>query len=170
MKKLLCIAAIITLAACTTSRNGPGEAIMALTTDNGLGVEIGKVVFTDTDKGLKIKVDLKDLPEGAHGFHVHEFGDCSPVAKDRAMAAGGHYDPNNTGKHLGPEGGGHKGDLPRLIVNEKGNVKTEFYVRGVYATELKDRALMVHAGGDNYKDAPKPLGGGGARIACGVIK
>lgn len=28
---------------------------------------------------------------------------------------------------------------------------------------------MVHAGGDNYADDPKPLGGGGARIACGSI-
>ncbi|MBF9200908.1 superoxide dismutase, partial [Acinetobacter baumannii] len=24
--------------------------------------------------------------------------------------------------------------------------------------------------GDNYSDSPLPLGGGGARIACGVIK
>jgi len=36
--------------------------------------------------------------------------------------------------------------------------------------ELKGHALMVHAGGDNYADQPKPLGGGGARVACGVIK
>jgi Cu-Zn family superoxide dismutase len=35
---------------------------------------------------------------------------------------------------------------------------------------LKGHALMIHAGGDNYSDQPKPLGGGGARIACGVIE
>jgi Cu-Zn family superoxide dismutase len=29
---------------------------------------------------------------------------------------------------------------------------------------------MIHAGGDNYSDHPKRLGGGGARIACGVVK
>jgi len=29
---------------------------------------------------------------------------------------------------------------------------------------------MIHAGGDNYADQPAPLGGGGARVACGVIK
>jgi Cu-Zn family superoxide dismutase len=28
---------------------------------------------------------------------------------------------------------------------------------------------MVHAGGDNHDDHPMPLGGGGARFACGVI-
>jgi len=29
---------------------------------------------------------------------------------------------------------------------------------------------MVHVGGDNYSDNPEALGGGGARMACGVIK
>jgi superoxide dismutase, Cu-Zn family len=28
---------------------------------------------------------------------------------------------------------------------------------------------MIHANGDNYTDTP-PLGGGGAREACGIIK
>ncbi|WP_246764106.1 superoxide dismutase family protein, partial [Cronobacter sakazakii] len=35
--------------------------------------------------------------------------------------------------------------------------------------EVKGKALMVHVGGDNLSDHPKPLGGGGARYACGVI-
>ena len=36
--------------------------------------------------------------------------------------------------------------------------------------QLAGKALMIHAGGDNYSDEPKPLGGGGARVACGVIR
>jgi Cu-Zn family superoxide dismutase len=36
--------------------------------------------------------------------------------------------------------------------------------------DVKNRALMIHAGGDNYSDQPAALGGGGARIACGVAK
>jgi Cu-Zn family superoxide dismutase len=36
--------------------------------------------------------------------------------------------------------------------------------------DAEGRALMIHAGGDNYSDQPKPLGGGGARIACGVVE
>jgi Cu-Zn family superoxide dismutase len=35
-------------------------------------------------------------------------------------------------------------------------------------SDLKGRALMVHMGGDNYSDKPQALGGGGARVACGV--
>jgi len=36
--------------------------------------------------------------------------------------------------------------------------------------DLPGRSLMVHAGGDNHADHPAPLGGGGARVACGVIQ
>ena len=43
-------------------------------------------------------------------------------------------------------------------------------VEGLRARDLKGHALMVHEGGDNYSDEPKPLGGGGARVACGVIE
>ena len=39
-----------------------------------------------------------------------------------------------------------------------------------HAAELKGKALMIHEAGDNYADEPKPLGGGGGRIACGVIE
>ena len=38
------------------------------------------------------------------------------------------------------------------------------------ASQLKGRALVLHAGGDNYEDTPAPNGGGGDRIACGIIK
>ncbi len=63
--------------------------------------------------------DLADLPPGDHGFHVHVNPDCGPGAGPdglpaAGLAAGGHYDPANSGKHLGPRGEGHKGDLPAL--------------------------------------------------------
>jgi Cu-Zn family superoxide dismutase len=29
---------------------------------------------------------------------------------------------------------------------------------------------MIHAGGDNHSDHPAMLGGGGARMVCGVTK
>lgn len=87
-----------------------------------------------------------------------------------ALAAGGHYDPDKTGKHLGPEGGGHKGDLPKITARADGSVKEVMYIKGLNAADFKDRSLMIHAGGDNYSDDPAPLGGGGARIACGIIE
>ena len=145
-----------------------------LATDKGDGASVGTVTFTDSKDGVDITTNLMGLPAGVHGFHVHEKADCSPMEKDgkmaHAMAAGGHYDPAKTGKHLGPDGGGHKGDLPALTVAADGTAKLTLHIKGVKAEEFKNRSVMIHAGGDNYSDTPAPLGGGGARIACGIIK
>lgn len=150
------------------------SATLYKATDAGNGPELGTVTFADDGDGIVITTDLKGLPSGERGFHVHEKPDCAPVAKDgkvtHAGAAGGHYDPDKTGKHLGPEGGGHKGDLPALKVAEDGTAKGTMRVKGIKAADFKNRAVMIHAGGDNYSDTPETLGGGGARIGCGIIK
>ena len=87
------------------------------------------------------------------------------------MAASGHFDPANTKKHLGPDAmGGHKGDLPVLKVAADGTATGLLLAPHLKRAGLAGHALMIHAGGDNYADQPKPLGGGGARIACGVIQ
>jgi Cu-Zn family superoxide dismutase len=86
------------------------------------------------------------------------------------LAAGGHYDPANAGKHEGPEGKGHLGDLPALTVGADGTASTAVTAPRLKMADIKGRSLMIHAGGDNYSDQPAPLGGGGARVACGVVK
>ncbi|SUH03749.1 copper-zinc superoxide dismutase [Salmonella enterica subsp. enterica] len=60
---------------------------------------------------------------------------------------------------------------PVLVVNNDG-IATEPVTapRLKSLDEVKDKALMIHVGGDNMSDQPKPLGGGGTRYACGVIK
>ena len=85
------------------------------------------------------------------------------------LAAGGHYDPANTGKHLGPDGNGHLGDLPVLHVAADGTASRDSYAPRLKTTDLEGRSIMIHAGGDTYSDTPAPLGGGGARAACGVV-
>jgi Cu-Zn family superoxide dismutase len=140
----------------------------------GIGESIGTITFRDTEHGLEIVPNLKGLTAGEHGFHIHENPDCGPKEKDgkmvAAQAAGPHYDPHATGKHLGPHGAGHQGDLPKLTVGEDGVASSALHVEGLKVADILNRSVMVHAGGDNYSDVPAPLGGGGARIACGVIK
>ncbi|POU00278.1 superoxide dismutase [Cu-Zn] SodC2 [Escherichia sp. ESNIH1] len=166
--------AVLTLLACTGAQAGSEEVEMHLVTSQGVGQSIGTVKITETDKGLEFAPDLKALPPGDHGFHVHAKGSCEPAMKEgkpsAAEAAGGHLDPHTTGKHEGPEGAGHTGDLPVLQVNNDGKA-TEPVVspRLKKLDEVKNRSLMIHVGGDNYADKPEPLGGGGARYACGVI-
>lgn len=166
--------AMLTLLACAGAQAASDEVEMNLVTAQGIGQSIGTVTITETDKGLEFTPNLSSLPPGEHGFHVHAKGSCEPAIKDGkpspAEAAGGHFDPQHTGKHEGPEGMGHLGDLPVLVVNSDGKATTPVVAPRLKAlAEVKGKALMIHVGGDNMSDQPKPLGGGGVRFACGVI-
>jgi Cu-Zn family superoxide dismutase len=136
---------------------------------------LGTVTFSDTADGLSITPKLSGLRPGQHGFHIHEKGDCGPAPNQgktaAGFAAGGHYDPAHTKKHLGPlSTGGHRGDLPVLTVDSRGDATQPVIAPHLTVAEIRGRSIMIHEGGDNYSDTPAPLGGGGARIACGVIR
>jgi Cu-Zn family superoxide dismutase len=145
-----------------------------LVTEQGIGKNIGTVTATDSQYGLILTPQLSDLSPGMHGFHVHQNADCNHAMKDgkhvAALAAGGHYDPLKIGKHEGPFGKGHLGDLPALYVGTDGKSTMPVVSPRLKVSDLKGRSLMIHAGSDNYSDYPEPLGGGGARVACGVIQ
>lgn len=159
------------------------EAAQSLTiplfmaTEQGQGASIGNVTVTESRYGLVFTPALKNVTPGLHGFHIHANPDCGPLmAADGkvtpAGAAGGHFDPDGTNRHSTPwDDGGHLGDLPALYVAPDGTA-TEPVLAPKFGSieDLKHHALMVHAGSDNYSDTPQPLGGGAARLACGVIK
>ena len=140
---------------------------------NGVVGSAGKVTLEDTAYGLLITPDLSGLPAGLHGFHVHANPSCAPGLNNgvptAALAAGGHWDPEKTNEHLGPYGKGHKGDLPALFVTADGHATYPLLAPRLKAADLVGHALMVHAGGDNNSDHPAALGGGGMRMAYGVV-
>ena len=137
---------------------------------DGVGAAIGTVTLSDGPNGLVVQPNLKQLAPGEHGFHVHANADCGAANNAAGMAAGGHYDPAKSEKHLGPKGEGHLGDLPALTVAPDGTATQWMTASRLKVADVKGHALMIHEGGDNYADQPKPLGGGGPRVACGVIK
>lgn len=175
MKKLFAVAVFTSVLAFIALASADDAVVrINLVTEQGIGKEVGTITLSDTPEGLKLTPALGDLPPGVHGFHVHDKPDCSAAVKDgkpvAALAAGGHYDPAMTGKHEGPSGKGHLGDLPALTVGSDGKATTPVVASRLKVADVKGRSLMIHSGGDNYSDAPAPLGGGGARIACGVVK
>lgn len=130
------------------------------------GKEIGTVRFSDSNKGLVIKTHLKNLSPGFHGFHIH----TNPTCANNGLAAGGHLDPLKTDKHLGPYKNGHLGDLPVLRATKNGVADDILVAPRLSVKAIRGHSVIIHQDGDNYSDHPKPLGGGGARIACGVIR
>jgi Cu-Zn family superoxide dismutase len=173
MKRLICLFVGLLLVA------GPAWADevtvgMAATTADGPGAAVGTVTVKDTPYGALFTPRLQGLTPGLHGFHVHENAACGAAMKDGQMvpglAAGGHYDPSGTGRHEGPYGEGHLGDLPPLYVEANGESHLPVLAPRLKVADIRARSLMVHAAGDNYADQPAKLGGGGARVACGVVK
>lgn len=142
--------------------------------DNGVGQAVGTVAVSESRYGVVFTPDLAGLPPGMHGFHLHETANCAPKEKDGkpvpALAAGGHYDPAGSKRHDLPWGDGHLGDLPALVVDANGEATYPMLAPRLKLADLKGRALIIHAGGDNHADQPAPLGGGGGRLACGVIQ
>jgi Cu-Zn family superoxide dismutase len=140
---------------------------------NGVGAAIGSVRIVETPYGLVFYPSLTGLPPGLHGFHLHENPSCAAGIRDGAavpaIAAGGHLDPAGTKHHGEPWGDGHLGDLPPLYVSADGSSSNPVLGPRLKLADVRQHSLMVHAGGDNHSDHPATLGGGGARIACGVI-
>jgi superoxide dismutase, Cu-Zn family len=127
----------------------------------------GTVTFTPAPGGVKVTVKLTGLKEGAHGFHIHEFGDCS--APDGA-SAGSHYNPTGD-PHAGPKDAKrHVGDLGNVEAGKDGTVSHEYVdphavLEG--AKGILGRGVIVHEKADDLKT--QPTGNAGGRLACGVI-
>ena len=173
MRKIFVILLFGIFATAGTAWGASVHVTMRQVDSGGVGNIIGIIELQDTAKGLKIWPNLRGLSQGQHGTHVHQNPNCAAADKDGKMvpglAAGGHFDPDNTGRHEGPTGQGHLGDLPVLYVDAAERATRNSWAPRLKTTDLAGRAIIIHAGGDNYSDNPKKLGGGGTRVACGVV-
>lgn len=170
MKRLI----LLSLSALSISAWADVVVPMHLVDEKGAGASVGEVTVAESKYGLVFTPAMKGLAPGLHGFHVHQNASCATTEKDGKPVpgggAGGHYDPAGANVHGTPWGEGHLGDLPALHVDAGGTATQPVLAPRLKLADLKGRSLMVHAGGDNHADHPAPLGGGGGRVACGVIR
>ncbi len=173
-KKLVGFIAAMLLTTIPTVGGAAGMTVdMYHISHEGTETKIGVMKIEGTSYGTLFTPNMSGLTPGLHGFHVHAVGDCRPLEKNgrkvAGLAAGGHYDPGKTKAHKGPYSDGHLGDLPALYVDASGTAVHPVLAPRLKPTDLAGRSLVIKGGGDNYADAPKPEGGGGARVACGVV-
>jgi Cu-Zn family superoxide dismutase len=127
---------------------------------------VGSIRLQDSDYGLLIYPNLQQLPPGIHALHVHE----NPSCANNGEAAGAHFDPKQTQQHLGPYNNqGHLGDMPVLYVDANGQATIPMLAPRLTIKAVMQRTLVIKSGADNYADQPQVNGGGGARLACGII-
>lgn len=164
---------LLTLAISSTCSFADSVVDMTAVNEQGVGGSAGQITISESPYGLVFTPALEGLAPGVHGFHLHQNGNCGPAEKDGkivpAGAAGGHYDPAGSNAHGTPWGEGHLGDLPALYVEADGSVSQPVLAPRLSMADIAGKALVIHAGGDNHADMPAALGGGGARVSCGLI-
>lgn len=162
---------LITLFACcalgsTARADDASKAIAVLHPTAGNQVT-GTVTFTSSGDGVRVVADISGLKPGKHGFHVHEFGDCS--APD-ATSAGSHFNPTKH-QHGAPDASDrHAGDLGNIDADASGKAHLEWTDKSMKLSgdeSILGRAVIVHEKGDDLKT--QPTGDAGGRLACGVI-
>lgn len=171
IKNILSLAVMsLFLMACSSIQNSKNEKNAAraeLKTANKN--VIGDVKFKETDKGVKVIVEIAGLdPRSVHGFHIHENSKCEgPDFK----SAGGHFNPKDK-PHAGP--GAHKhhlGDFGNIVANDQGKARKELMIEKSNMKNLEvvmNKAVILHQNPDDL--VSQPSGNAGDRMACGLIK
>ena len=143
----------------------PTKAIAVLHSASGSQV-MGTVTFTKTGDAVQVVADITGLTPGKHGFHIHEFGDCS--APD-AASAGSHFNPTKK-PHGAPDAGErHVGDLGNIEADKDGKAHLELKDKMLTFSgenSILGRGVIVH---EKVDDWSQPTGNAGGRLACGII-
>jgi len=164
-KLVLLTAALALLSLPAIAQEGGATAVMM----DQSGTNLGTLTLTDSDGGVHVSGELTGVPNGDHGFHMHETGVCDAATKFES--AGAHFEPGEHKHGTENPDGPHAGDLMNITADDDGKAMVDLHNATVTLEQLLDAdgaALVLHDDPDDYKT--DPAGNSGDRFACGVIE
>lgn len=170
MLKIVALAAVAGIAAAPAFAQQTKDTAQADFVDRS-GTETGRAHLTAGRDGVLFEVEVSGLtPRKWVALHVHETGTCDHAGGHET--AGGHFNPDEKEHGFLGANGPHAGDLPNQYVGDDGVLRAQVYSTLVRLDDkergIRGRALIVHAGSDDYRT--DPAGGAGDRLACAVIR
>ena len=172
MRGLAVVLATLLLAGCSgMMKSSTTDNTAAAEIKDASGRTVGTANLTQLGSAVRIVMQVRGLPAGVKGVHIHAVGKCEGPS---FTSAGEHFNPGGR-QHgaLNPQGS-HAGDLPNLTVAGDGSGRLETTTEQISLvtapTALSDSdgsAIVIHAAPDDFRT--DPTGNSGARIACGVI-
>lgn len=127
----------------------------------------GTVTFEQSSDGVRVQATLEGLEEGDHGFHIHQYGDCTA---DDGTSAGGHYNPTEEPHGAPDDEERHMGDMGNITADADGNATIDYVDPRIElngSNSILGRGIVIHGGQDDFSS--QPSGDAGPRLGCGVI-
>jgi Cu-Zn family superoxide dismutase len=149
----------------------PAPAPRPLTVDiiNAKGQTVGSATLSEAEHGVKIKLDIRSMPPGAHLMHIHEFPVCEPPD---FKSAGAHFNgaAGNHAEH-GPMGM-TAGDIPNFVLTVAADGTAHTSVIAPYVSLGAESNSVFSNGGTSlvfHAVATQVSASAPPRIACAVI-